>query len=148
MNNILYLFILLVGVSGYSQDKNLLEDPDYIKFEKESIELYTSKDYINYENLKNKFSEMLPDNYVEKKFKEDFKSWITKNLDKSGFTSVEEAVSLDEAVTASYKKIYPKQEELNKIRITLIRVKKYDGDEFSKLFDERIINKVWELRKS
>jgi len=124
MKKIILTVSLFVSTFGFSQE-NILSDPIYQSYQNESIALMTSKDYLNFEKLKNEW------------FKQENKEtviFLTDDLNKL-YADLNEAYIL----------IKDKDSQIAKMRIDLIE--KYSQDTLLK--NENIIKeKVFQINST
>jgi len=133
MKNILVLIYLLPALCfSQNQGSAILNDEDYKKYEKEALELYSSKEYNNYNTSMNDFSIGL--GKADFDFGDvDFKKWLDKNFEKTNFKSKEEAVFLYERFSVSAtEKLLNRIRDINKDAYSL-RLK-YGTDIFEDAF--------------
>jgi len=104
MKKIFLFIVLLLSISGYSQEVNL-NDVEYLQYKKRYIELMTSNDYDVYLNLDSEFREKLPKDLVGTE--ENFAELISSQISKSKFNSVQEALDLQKKYLEIKKKVKP-----------------------------------------
>jgi|SRR5690554_2146175 len=97
------LFALLacfISFLSHSQvtEETILNDPDFKILEATAIAFYTSEAHINYVNISEEFFDKVGESFIIRLNQgaiepENFKNWIEKNLEKTNFNSLEEALS-------------------------------------------------------
>lgn len=130
MKKLIYIIILVASTSIYAQ--NAIEtDELFLKYEQEYLKIDNSV-INNYERaIKNFYSNF--DNYKQKnKFEQskDKKLWLSKNVSKTKFNSVNDALE-------AYNNLISSREVIDKINNTIEEIR----NELLKKYDETVI---WE----
>ena len=140
---------MFVSCITYSQTTEgvILKDKDFKILTEKSIEFYTSEEYINFEKIRKDFLEKVgrsfyPDGSLAP---EKYKIWIEKNLNKTNFTSLEEAMLAHEKY---YNAILnkPDEDEINGLYGKL--EDKYGSKNFWPVYIEHILSKFKHVLKA
>ncbi|HLW42150.1 MAG TPA: hypothetical protein VKY82_07250 [Flavobacterium sp.] len=93
------LIVYFISFLSHSQitEETILKDPDFKILEAAAIAFYTSEANINYMNISEEFFDKVGESFIMQLNQgaiepENFKNWIEKNLDKTNFNSLEEAL--------------------------------------------------------
>lgn len=129
MRNIVIIICFIFGINSYAQNTEeeyleLLEqaalDEDYLQFTKKVSDFYYSDENMYQKYYEKAFFDKLGSENVKETCTmpvTEFKEWVSNNLSKTNFSSVEEAISLhenfwkyDEIKRAFIKKVQPTED--------------------------------------
>ncbi|WCM42926.1 hypothetical protein MG290_04375 [Flavobacterium sp. CBA20B-1] len=133
MKNLFFIMMILFSLKGFSQKSQIT--PEMSALVDKNVALYAGDEYKEYRKLDREFAEKIP---VETSFschKNDFKEWVTANLSKTHFKSVDEAVNLYDRLKAAHGKFDDKFSELDAEQDRVI--KQYaDREQFNEIFSK------------
>lgn len=127
------LFLCTQLSFAQNNEEDILKDPEFIELKKESINYFTSQEYLDRNKTFDEFTAKLPKDFS---FELDFESWIKERINDTGFNSVEEAIAakehLDHLSEESDKKVLPIHRKRNLLN------KKYGLRVFEKIYSEEV----------
>lgn len=115
------------------------ENYTYEAFEKEAVDFYTSKDYVNHVKARQLFLDKLQATY-DLKVHEPFDLWIETNIKTTQFVSKEEALTHHSKFVETYKLIRKKQKEIE-LKENFF-AKKYGDVIFNKMYANSILRGI------
>lgn len=146
-----FLFILIaifIYNFAYSQtnEEVILKDNEFKILAKKATEFYTSESYINFEKIRKEFLEKVGKSFYPGGSLDPvkYKSWVEKNLSKTNFSSLEEAISVYEKY---YNAILKKPDEKEITNLLFKLDEKYGSDSFRPIFTKHVLSdvfKVWD----
>jgi len=144
MKKFIYIFLaLFVSCNTYSQttEDAILKDRDFKILTEKSIEFYTSEEYINFEKIRKDFLEETGRSFFSGGLltPEEYKIWMEKNLNKTNFASLKEAM-------LAYEKHYNTDKEITGLYGRL--QDKYGWESFSPVYREHILSKFKDVLKA
>ncbi|HLW61874.1 MAG TPA: hypothetical protein VKY33_00610 [Flavobacterium sp.] len=127
------LIVYFISFLSHSQitEETILKDPDFKILEAAAIAFYTSEANINYVNISQELFDKVDESFImqlnEKAMEpENFKIWIEKNLEKTNFNSLEDALI---AHKQYYNSFLIKQDEQKTLFSLLSKLReKYGAD--------------------
>jgi len=136
----LVLFVSYITYSQTSEDV-ILQDNDFKILSEKSIKFYTSEEYINFEKIRKELLEETGRSFYPGGLltPTEYKIWIEKNLKKTKFTSLEEAM-------LAYEKHYDTDKETNGLFGRLND--KYGSKNFWPVYIEHILSKFKHVLKA
>lgn len=144
MKKFIYIFLaLFVSCITYSQisEDIILQDKDFRILTEKSIKFYTSEEYINFEKIRKELLEETGKSFYPGGLltHAEYKIWIEKNLNKTKFTSLEEAI-------LAYKRHYNTDKEITSLYGRLQN--KYGWESFSPVYNKHILSKFKSILKA
>lgn len=144
MKKLISIFLVLfVSCITYSQtnEDEILKDNDFKILTEKSIKFYTSEEYINFEKIRKELLEETGRSFYPSGLltPTEYKMWMEKNLNKTKFTSLEEAM-------LAYEKHYDTDNEINSLFGRLND--KYGGERFWPVYIEHILSKFKPVLKA
>lgn len=144
MYKIVILTLIFFNISiATAQNQEIKNDPDFIEFKKEYIEYFSSDEFYKHEFLDKSFRQNLPKNNRWMN-DSDFKIWIEKNLDKTTFKSIEEALAKKRDLFDSYEKNLHIKQKLYDKRGDL--EERYGSKEFYVSFEKEVLDSLKPLQ--
>ncbi len=136
----LVLFVSWIPYSQTSEDV-ILKDNDFKILTEKSIKFYTSEEYINFEKIRKELLEETGRSFYPHGLltPTEYKMWMEKNLNKTKFTSLEEAM-------LAYKKHYDTGNEINGLYGRL--QDKYGWERFFPVYRKHILSKFKPVLKA
>lgn len=129
-----------------NNEEDILNDPEFEVLSKKATEFYTSEDYINFEKIRKEFIEK-----VGKSFHpggslqtEKYQSWIIENLNKTNFTSLEEALAVHKKY---YDAILKKPNDDLILNLTSKLENKYGAKKFNPVFSKHVLRNIFKVWK-
>lgn len=148
MKKFIYIFItVFIYNFTYSQvtEEVILKDNEFKILAHKATEFYTSEAYINFEKITEEFSDKVGESFYlggGSLKPEKYKIWIEKNLNKTNFKSIEEALLAHE----KYYNAILKQPDEKPIRDLLFKLDdKYGSESFRPIFTKHVLNNVFKV---
>lgn len=143
MKKMLFLMIILSCLKGFSQKSEIT--PEMSILIDKNLAVFGGVEYKEYRKIEKEFANKIPIEASFSFFKNDFEEWVTVNLSKTNFKSVEEAVELYNRLQATHGKFNDKLSELDEEQNHVIR--QYLDEEkfyeiFSKEFEKRNLKRL------
>lgn len=129
MKNILGAVLCIFSMNIYSQTTSIETDPLYLQFEKEYANLSASNNLVKDADAKTSdFNSKLGNDKNREKFykNKDKGRWLTKNISKTSFSSVDEALKDLDKVSKLQNELALSRSEVDRLRGELI--KKYNSE--------------------
>jgi len=131
MRKVILLLFILFNVKGFSQKSEVT--PEMSALVDKNVAVYAGDEYKEYTKLEREFAKKIPVEASFSCFKNDFKEWITANLSKTHFKTVDEAVDLYNKMKVAHRKFDDKFSELDQEQNRVI--KQYgDEEKFNEIF--------------
>src|SRR5690606_29030541 len=141
--------VLLVSCITYSQTSEdvILQDNDFKILTEKAIKFYTSEECINFEKIRKDFLEKIGGSFYPGGSLDPakYKIWMEKNLTKTKFTSLEEAMLAHEKY---YNAILNKPDEKEITSLFGRLQDKYGGERFWPVYIEHILSKFKPVLKA
>lgn len=139
MKKVILVLFILFSVKGFSQKSEIT--PEMSALVDKNVALYSGDEYKEYRNLEKEFVKKIPIEASFSYFKNDFTEWVTNNLSKTHFKSVDEAVDLFDRMNTSRIKFIDKSSELNDEENAV--AKQYaDREQFNEIFSNEFGKKL------
>ncbi|WLD24188.1 hypothetical protein NU10_01965 [Flavobacterium dauae] len=136
----LVLFVSYITYSQTNEDE-ILKDNDFKILTEKSIKFYTSEEYINFEKIRKELLEETGRSFYPHGLltPTEYKMWMEKNLTKTKFTSLEEAM-------LAYEKHYDTGKEIDGWYGKL--EDKYGSESFFPVYRKHILSKFKPVLKA
>lgn len=143
MKNLFFIMMILFSLKGFSQKSQIT--PEMSALVDKNVAVFGGNEYKEYRKLDKEFAEKIPIETSFSCYKNDFKDWVTANLSKTHFKSVDEAVDLYNRMKVAHTKFIDKLSELDEEQNSVI--KQYGDEEkfyeiFSKEFEKRNLKRL------
>lgn len=139
MKNILGAVLCIFSMNIYSQTTSIETDPLYLQFEKEYEKVSINNTLVKDIDMKiSDFNYKLGDDKTRVKFykNKDKERWLTKNISKTSFSSVEQALQDLDKIAKLQDQLAMLGSEAGKLREELL--KKYNSDLVWKTLKSRL----------
>lgn len=139
MKNILGAVLCIFSMNIYSQTTSIETDPLYLQFEKEYEKISINNTLVKDIDMKiSDFNYKLGDDKTRVKFykNKDKERWLTKNISKTSFSSVEQALQDLDKIAKLQDQLAMLGSEAGKLREELL--KKYNSDLVWKTLKSRL----------
>lgn len=131
MQKIFFLVMILFCLKGFAQESEIT--PEMSTLIDKNVAVFGGIEYQEYRKIEREFAKKIPVEASFSCFKNDFEEWVTVNLSKTHFKSVEDAVELYNKLLALHRKFNDKLSELDEEQNRVI-AQYADREKFNEIF--------------